>query len=130
MYKSIPLIVQMAALLILPALLMAEPALAAPAVEAPPSVTVRYNDLNLDSTADVAHLYGRIETAATEVCKPTEGPQSVSRMRWTAWNECFYHSIASAVKAVHNDKLSAYHWQRIGGWRSGEPDAMATVAKR
>jgi UrcA family protein len=130
MYKSNPFIVRMVALLVLPALLVVEPAFAASAAQAPPSVTVRFNDLNLDRKTDIANLYGRIETAATEVCKSTEGPQSVSRMHWTAWNECFYHAIAKAVLAVHNDKLSAYHWQRIGGWNHGDPDSLGTVARR
>jgi UrcA family protein len=129
MYRSNPLIVRMVALLVLPALLMTESAFAA-AEEAPPSVTVRYEDLNLNSTDGVTSLYKRIENAAAEVCRPAEGPQSVSRMLWTAWNECFYHSIAQAVKAVHNEKLSAYHWQRIRGWDYQVADAPATVARR
>ncbi len=130
MYKSNPLIVRLAALLVLPALFMVESAFAAVAVEAPPSVTVRYDDLNLNSTEAVASLYKRIENAATEVCRPVEGPQSVSRMLWTAWNECFYHAIAKAVQAVHNEKLSAYHWQRIRGWDYQGADAPATVVRR
>jgi UrcA family protein len=130
MYRSNPLIVRMVALLVLPALFMTEPAFAVAAEEAPPSVTVRYDDLNLNSTEGVTSLYRRVENAATEVCRPAEGPQSVSRALWKAWNECFYHSIAAAVKAVHNDKLSAYHWQRIRGWDYQVADAPATVARR
>ena len=130
MYQSNSLIVRMFALLVLPALFMAEPAFAAPAAEAPLSATVRYGDLDLKTPEGVTGLYKRIENAATEVCRPAQGPESVSRLLWTAWDECFYHSIASAVKAVHNDKLSAYHWQRIGGWKYGDPDTTATVAKR
>jgi UrcA family protein len=130
MYKSNPLIVRMFALLVLPALFIGESAFAAPAAEATLSVTVRYDDLNLKSPEGVASLYKRIENAATDVCRPAQGPESVSRIHWTAWNECFYHSIASAVKAVHNDKLSAYHWERIGGWKYGNSDATATVARR
>ena len=129
MYRSNPLIVRMVALLVLPALFMTESAFAA-AEEAPPSVTVRYDDLNLNSTEGVASLYQRVENAATEVCRSAEGPQSVSRIFWRAWNECFYHSIAKAVKAVHNDKLSAYHWQHIRGWDHQMTDAPETVARR
>jgi UrcA family protein len=129
MYRSNPLIVRMVALLMLPALFMVESAAAA-AAEVPPAVTVRYNDLNLDSSADIASLYRRIESAATVVCEPAEGPQSVSRMQWTAWNECFYHAIAKAVRAVHNDKLRAYHWQRVRGWDAEEAQAPTSVARR
>jgi UrcA family protein len=129
MFKSHRVIVPVVALL-LPALCMVESAFGAVAAEVPPSVTVRYDDLNLNRTDGVANLYKRIQNAATEVCRPAEGPQSVSRMLWTAWNNCFYHAISAAVQAVHNDKLSAYHWQRIHGWGYQEADAPTTVARR
>jgi UrcA family protein len=129
MSKSHQVIVRMVAF-VLPALFMVESAFAAVAVEVPPSVTVRYDDLNLNSTEGVASLYQRIQNAATEVCRPVEGPQSVSRMLWTAWKQCFHHAIANAVQAVHNDKLNAYHWQHNRGWEYQEADAAATVARR
>lgn len=122
--------VRMVALLVLPALFAVQWRAAAAAAQTPPSTTVRYDDLNLNSPGDVVRLYKRIERAATEVCRSVEGPQSVSRALWTAWNECFYHGIANAVRAVHNDRLSAYHWQRIRGWDYAEADTPATVARR
>jgi UrcA family protein len=130
MFKSHRVIVRMVALLALPALFMVESAVAAVTAEVPPTVTVRYDDLNLNSPQGVARLYGRIQNAATAVCRPAEGPQSVSRMHWSAWNKCFYHAIGKAVQAVHNDELSAYHWQRIRGWRYQETDTPATLARR
>jgi UrcA family protein len=130
MFKSHRVNVWKVALLVLPALFTVESAFAAVTAEVPPTVTVRYDDLNLNSTAGVASLYSRIQNAATEVCRPAEGPQSVSRMHWTAWNQCFYHAIAAAVQAVHNDSLSAYHWQRIRGRGYQEADTPATVARR
>jgi len=129
MSKSHQVIVRMVAC-VLPVLFMTQSAFAAVAAEVPASVTVRYSDLNLNSTQGVASLYKRIQHAATEVCRPVEGPQSVSRMLWTAWNQCFYHAIANAVQAVHDDKLSAYHWQRIRGWEYQQANAPATVARR
>jgi UrcA family protein len=123
MSKSHRLIVRMAALLALPALFITESAVA----EAPPSVTVRYHDLNLNNAEGVASLYNRIHGAATVVCRSTEGPQVENRIFWTAWNECVDHAIANAVKAVHNEKLSVYHWERIRGWKHPEA-APATVA--
>ena len=129
MAKSHQVIVRMVAL-VLPVLFAAGSACAAAPGAVPPSVTVRYSDLNLNSTGDVASLYKRIQDAATEVCKPAQGPQSVSRMHWTAWNQCFYHAIGTAVQTVHNDKLSAYHWQHIRGWGYQGADASTTVARR
>jgi UrcA family protein len=128
--KSHRVIVRTLALLALPALFVMEPVFAAVAAQTPPSLTVRYDDLNLNSTEGVTDLYKRIQVAATEVCRPAEGPQSVSRMHWTAWNSCFYHALADAVRTVHNDKLSAYHWQRIGSWAYQEPAAAPTIARR
>jgi UrcA family protein len=122
--------VRLAALLVMPALFIAESAAAgAPTVEAP-SVRVQYSDLNLNDAQGVASLYQRIRNAAVEVCKPVEGPQVVNRVFWKTWNDCFYHAIANAVKTVHNDKLSEYHWERVRGpehpWHGG----AATAAMR
>jgi UrcA family protein len=130
MFKSHRFIVRLVAVAAVPALYMAGSAFAAVAAEAPPAVTVRYSDLNLNSAQDVVSLYKRIESAATEVCRSAEGPESVNRIFWTAWNKCFYHAIAKAVRTVHNDKLSAYHWQRIRGWDYQEADVPAAVVSR
>jgi UrcA family protein len=108
---------RMVAPLVIPALLFAESGMAVTRVDEPPSVTVRYHDLNLSSPEGVASLYGRIHAAALDVCKQEEGPQLVSRVLWTGWNECVAHAVANAVQAVHNEKLSAYHWERIRGWK-------------
>ena len=108
---------RMVAPLAILALLFAESGMAVPRVDEAPSLTVRYHDLNLDTPEDVASLYGRIRTAAIDVCKQSEGPQLVNRMFWSGWNGCVTHAIANAVKDVHNEKLSAYHWERIRDWR-------------
>jgi UrcA family protein len=119
MSKSHQVIVPAVALA-LSALVMARFACAAEAADVPPSMTVRYNDLNLDSPEGVASLYKRIQNAATAVCRGAQGPESVSRLQWTGWKRCYYPAIANAVRGVHNDKLSAYYWQ---GTREGNPSA-------
>ena len=124
------IIVRMVALLVLPALFIAESAVAGvptPTVEAP-SVRVQYHDLNLNDPKAIASLYQRIRNAAEEVCKPVEGPQLVNRVFWNAWNDCFAQAIANAVRTVHNDKLSEYHWERIRGWKYPWTGAVATAA--
>jgi UrcA family protein len=108
---------RMVAPLVIPALLFAEPGTAVTRVDEAPSETVRYHDLNLNSTEGVASLYRRIHAAALDVCEQAEGPQVVNRMFWREWNECVAHAVANAVQAVHNEKLSAYHWERIRGWK-------------
>ena len=112
MSKSHRTIVTIAALLLFPGLFIAE---RATAVEVPPSVTVRYQDLNLNTAEGVATLYKRIHNAAIQVCKPVEGPQLVNHVFWNTWNACFNRAITNAVGAINNDKLSAYYLQRTHG---------------
>ncbi len=108
---------RMIALLVIPTLLVAESDMAVARGDEAPSVTVRYYDLNLDSQEGIANLYGRIHAAAAVVCKSAEGPQLVNRVFWSEWNACINHAVANAVHAVHNEKLSAYHWERSRGWK-------------
>jgi UrcA family protein len=102
-------------LLMVSALLVAQSAIAAARVDDVPSVTVQYRDLNLNNREGIATLYTRIHTAALEVCKAEDGPQYLHRV---FWNACVAHAMASAVQTVHNDKLSAYHSERIRDWQS------------
>jgi UrcA family protein len=106
-------LVRMIAILMIPALLVAESALAAARVDEVPSKTVRYHDLNLNNADGIASLYERIHAAALDVCKSAEGPWRQGLESWTAWDWCVNHAVANAVQSVHNEKLSAYHWQRI-----------------
>jgi UrcA family protein len=100
---------RIAAPLAILALLFAESGMAVPRFDEALSVTVRYYDLNLDTPQDVASLYGRIHAAAIDVCKQSEGSLRINRVYWS----CVAHAIANAVNDVHNEKLSAYHWERI-----------------
>jgi UrcA family protein len=120
----------MGALLVIPALIFTESGMAATRVDEAPSVTVRFHDLNLNSPEGIASLYGRIHAAAVEVCEPMEGPQLVNRVFWSGWNECVDHAVANAVQTVHNEKLSAYHWDRIRGWKLRKVAAPMNVARR
>jgi UrcA family protein len=103
------------ALLAMPALLFAESGMAVTRVDDAPSKTVRYYDLNLNNPEGVASLYRRIHTAAVDVCESAEGPQVVSRVFWHGWHKCVAHAVENAVNKVHNDKLSAYYWERNRG---------------
>jgi UrcA family protein len=106
---------RMVALLAIPALLFAESGMAVTRVDEAPSVIVRYYDLNLNSPEGISSLYGRIHAAAVDVCKSVEGPQVVNRMFWSEWNKCVEQAVENAVNAVHNEKLSAYYWERNRG---------------
>jgi UrcA family protein len=121
---------RMVGLLVISGLLFAESGMAVAPGDEAPSVTVRYHDLNLNSPEGVAALYQRIHTAAVDVCKQAEGPQLVDRIFWNQWNDCVAHAVANAVKAVQNEKLSAYYWERTPRWKLRQMETPTNVAKR
>jgi UrcA family protein len=94
----------------------------------PPSVTVRYQDLNLNSSQGVTVLYQRIRGAASKVCRSSDGREPLKQQRLLS--DCFADAVANAVHAVHNDALSAYHWQQVRRHRTHEGDAPTSVARR
>jgi UrcA family protein len=118
------------ALLVIPALLIAQSSLAVARVDEARSVTVRYHDLNLNSLEGVTNLYERIYAAAVVVCRSTEGPRLVNRVFWSEWNACINHAVANAVDTVHNEKLSAYHWERSRGWKLRSVATLMSAARR
>jgi UrcA family protein len=103
------------AMLLTPMLLAGESAIAVSRSDEAPSVTVQYHDLNLNSSEDIARLYERIHVAALDVCQSAQGPGRQDVESWIEWDRCVRNAIAKAVKAVHNEKLSAYRWERIFG---------------
>jgi UrcA family protein len=94
------------------------------------SVTVKYHDLDLNTAADVHALYARIRAAAVTVCTLPGDEQPGNGALPAERDKCVDHAVAGAVRAVRNDKLSAYHWRRINVWkhRFGEaPTARSTL---
>ena len=83
----------------------------------PPSVTVRYADLDLSSPAGATALYQRIQAAAKQVCSAGADPiEHMSR------GGCYHRAIDNAVRKVNSPLLIAVH--------SGRSAAMtAMVAK-
>jgi UrcA family protein len=77
------------------------------------SVTLQYRDADLYSPEGVADLYQRIRVAASSVCGPFENPL----LEPALWRDCFNHTVAKTVATVRDERLSAYHWERIGGLR-------------
>jgi UrcA family protein len=91
------------------------------------SVGVQYHASDLDTPEGVSILYRRIRGAATEVCSPFDSRGLDRRL---LWNDCFSHAVANAVHAVHNEALSAYHWQRIRGWKQPQIEAPISLAEQ
>ncbi len=70
---------------------------------AAPKVTVKYDDLNLNTPQGAGTLLARIRGAARQVC----GEPSARLDLQHAWQVCYQGSIAGAVAAVDSPLLSA-----------------------
>jgi UrcA family protein len=84
------------------ALVLASAAAALPASadapDAPASIKLNYNDLNLSHTAGVKVLYSRIQGAAHKVCEPLSTGR---RLEVTiAWENCVSGAVSHAVKSI------------------------------
>jgi UrcA family protein len=66
-------------------------------------VTVKYEDLNLNTPEGAATLLARIRGAARQVC----GQQSARLDLQHAWQVCYDNSVNAAVATVDNPQLSA-----------------------
>ena len=78
---------------------------------APAPITVRYDDLNLASTAGAQVLYQRISAAAHKVCGPSFA--TFYPGKWREWQECYENSIDAAVKQVNAPTLTALHAKSV-----------------
>jgi len=67
------------------------------------SVTVKYEDLNLNTDAGTRELLGRLSKAADRVCR--DGP--VSALEAYGYSRCYRRTLAAAVDKVHHEQLSA-----------------------
>jgi UrcA family protein len=114
--------------LVLPAALRVADASAAVTAQDAASVTVGYYDLNLNNPQGVSSLYQRIRGAAREVCGSFEGREGLEQQ--VRLNGCLAEAVANAVRAVHNDALSAYHWRQVRPRKAHENDAPTSVATR
>ncbi|HWJ35979.1 MAG TPA: UrcA family protein [Steroidobacteraceae bacterium] len=77
----------------------------------PPSVVVKFADLNLARQAGVKALYSRLTVAVKIVCAPLED-RNFSRL--IKWNECRKTAMSDAVASIDNMNLTNY-FMRING---------------
>jgi UrcA family protein len=91
------------------------------------SYTLHYRSADLDTADGVADFYRRIRAAAERVCRPLEGRPLRNQV---LWKDCFNLAVANAVQAVHNQPLSAYHWQRSGGFKQPRIELPTSLAAR
>ena len=82
----------------------------APLSDSAPSVTVRYDDLNLATSAGVETLYRRIAKAARTVC-PDEHSRDLGIA--AAGERCQANAVEQAVREVNNPHLALVHAARV-----------------
>jgi UrcA family protein len=90
------------ALVLVAGLLGSAPALADEGVR---SMKVGYGDLDLNTQAGAATLYGRIRSAAKQLC----GYEGSTFTDKAIWNSCFKRSVGDAVAKVNAPQLTALY---------------------
>ena len=75
------------------------------------SETVRFDDLNLATTAGLQALYVRIQNAARDVCG--QAAFTGTRVASAAWRDCVSDSVHHAVLAINNPSLTTYYVSRL-----------------
>ncbi len=88
--------------------------LPASAEEPPPSITVNFADLNINSPAGAEVLYRRIQKAAKKVCSYDDDAALPGILRI-----CFEKSVANAVSKVKSAPLHAVHSRKSGAALQG-----------
>jgi UrcA family protein len=74
---------------------------------APRSVTVRFEDLNINSARGAAQLYHRIEHAAEDVCGGNPAPLRLLKIE-SVYASCVRGAVSGAVARVNHPAVTAY----------------------
>ena len=88
----------------------------------PPTVIVRFADLDLSHSQGISVLYRRLKYAAETVCASQNGRDFGSQMHY---NICWQGALGTAVATVDEAALTAYYRAKIG---SG--DAPVQIAQK
>jgi UrcA family protein len=104
---EITLIARFAPALLIGSALLAGNAFAAQPAAALPSVTVKFEDLNLNSTSGVAALYRRIHAAAKNVCALPDG--DTSNEVHALELKCVAETESRTIGRMRVESLSAYY---------------------
>ena len=94
----------------LAAVLVAPRVTYADSVAQPPTVTVSFSGLNLDTRPGVETLFRRIQMAAGEVCEQYEPRGTL--VPSSAFRACLRDAVAGAVRKVDSPLLTAYYSER------------------
>jgi UrcA family protein len=90
--------------------MMVDAAQASDAFDTTPHKVVSFKDLNLNSPEGVAVLYGRIKSAASDVCgSPTR--YDLSQLKLQA---CIKDAVSRAIAQVNNPMLTSLYESKTG----------------
>jgi UrcA family protein len=78
----------------------------------PPTVIVRFADLDLSHNQGVTVLYQRLKGAAETVCASQNSRDIGSQMRYKM---CWQSTLGTAVAKVDRPALTAYYRAKFGG---------------
>jgi UrcA family protein len=93
------------------AVLSLAPMLACRADESIPSLTIHFDDLNLDSPKGIEALYHRIRNGGKQVCHKADG-KGLERV--TQHQRCILGAIAGAVHRLNRAELTALYLAHDG----------------
>ena len=79
--------------------------------EDPPTVIVRFADLDLSHSQGITVLYWRLKDAAETVCATHNGRDFASQM---SYKVCWQSALGTAVAKVDQPALTAYYRTKIG----------------
>jgi UrcA family protein len=80
--------------------------------DAPPTLIVRYADLDLDHTPGAMVMYRRLKHAAEQVCYSLRGRDLESK---GLFGQCMEESVASSITKINRPVLTQYYSSIIGG---------------
>jgi UrcA family protein len=92
--------------------------------EVVPSITIRYDDLDLATEQGTHGLYRRIVEAARKVCEPHDA-DALGRL---AVRYCRQQTISRAVQLVGNPRLAALHAAARSEHRPGHHSRLVSAA--
>jgi UrcA family protein len=72
--------------------------------------SVTYGDLDLESGQGAKELYGRLRSAAQEVCSPLENTDPTHQK---LWQNCVDSALVSAVSKINKPLVSALQHQNV-----------------
>jgi UrcA family protein len=76
------------------------------AVNAEPSIAVKFSDLDLNTDAGRRELLNRLGKATEQVC--SESARSLEYVAGSeAWRSCYRRTLAAAVNRLHHKQVSA-----------------------